>query len=174
MSKENQELNERLVAAYNLMLTRAAELLHKGEESAKPVVKQALDKALKKSSELGELSREEAERVGHYLQRDLEDAARFLNDNGKELGDWLRFDLAAVEMGLGQLFSGMVDETRAALTDLEERATALGEWHTGEVVGIGTLQCKSCGELLHFHHTSHIPPCPKCHSTSYRRLSKSD
>ena len=170
MSKQNQDLSDRLVAAYNQMLTRAAEALHHGETGAK----QALDKAMEKSSELGELSREEAEKVGGYLQRDLSDAARFLNANGKELADWLSFDLAAVEMGIGQLFSGMVDQTRATLTDLELRANALGEWHTGEVVSIGTLQCKSCGEVLHFHHTSHIPPCPKCHSTTWRRLSAKD
>jgi len=170
MTKQKQELSEQMVEAYNAMLTRAAEALHHGEAGAK----QALDKAMQKSSELGELSREEAERVGGYLKRDVSDAARFINDSGKELGDWLSFDLAAVEMGLGQLFSSVVDQTRLALTDLELRANALGEWHSGEVVSIGTLQCKSCGEVLHFHHTSHIPPCPKCHGTSYRRLSTSD
>lgn len=167
MTKQKQELSERMVEGYNTMLTRAAETLHHGEQG----VKQALDKAMQKSSELGELSREEAERVGDYLKRDVTDAARFLNNSGKELADWLSFDIAAVEMGLGQLFSRVVDQTRLALTDLELRASALGEWHSGEVVSIGTLQCKSCGEVLHFHHTSHIPPCPKCHGTSYRRLS---
>jgi Zn finger protein HypA/HybF involved in hydrogenase expression len=170
MTKQKQDLSDRLVAAYNEMLTSAAETLQHGEEGAK----QAVEKALEKGSELGELSREEAEKVGDYLKRDLVDAAHFLNDSGKELGDWLRFDIAAVEMGLGQLFSRAVDKTRVALTELELRANALGEWHSGEVVGIGTLQCKSCGEVIHFHHTSHIPPCPKCHGTTYRRLSTSD
>jgi Zn finger protein HypA/HybF involved in hydrogenase expression len=170
MTKQKQELSERLVEGYNAMLTRAGEALQHGEQG----VKQAVDKAMQKSSDLEELSREEAERVGDYLKRDLTDAARFIGNSGKELADWLRFDLTAVEMGLGQLFAKAVDQTRLALTDLELRATALGEWHSGEVVSIGTLQCKSCGEVLHFHHTSHIPPCPKCHGTSFRRLSTSD
>ncbi|MDH5595020.1 MAG: zinc ribbon-containing protein, partial [Gammaproteobacteria bacterium] len=49
-----------------------------------------------------------------------------------------------------------------------------GEWHTGEVVGVGTLRCKACGELLHFHATGHIPPCPKCQKTVFNRVSHSD
>ena len=70
MTKQKQELSERMVEGYNAMLTRAAETLHNGEQG----VKQALDKAMQKSSELGELSREEAERVGDYLKRDVTDA----------------------------------------------------------------------------------------------------
>ncbi|MCW8918034.1 MAG: zinc ribbon-containing protein [Gammaproteobacteria bacterium] len=160
-------LDSKLTVAYNLMLERARETM----AAAGQGLRHGVDAAMEKATELGELSREEAEEVSEYVLRDLHDAADFINQSGNELRDWLRFDLEVVEQSLADMFAQMVDQTRLELDRLEQRATALGEWHTGEIVGIGTLECKGCGEHLHFHHTGHIPPCPKCHGTKYRRTS---
>jgi len=64
-----------------------------------------------------------------------------------------------------------VDKTTIELDQLKARADRLGEWHTGEITGPGTLVCSACNELIHFHKTGHIPPCPKCHATIYKRAS---
>jgi hypothetical protein len=163
-------LAEKLASAYNRMLERSREAMDKAGKG----LGEAVDGAMEKATELGELTREEAELISIYVMRDLEDAARFVDKEGHELRDWLRFDLEVVESSLMDIFAQMVDHTREALTELEQRANAYGEWKSGEVAGIGTLQCKSCGELLHFHHTGHIPPCPKCHGSTFRRVSRSD
>ena len=161
---------EKLAAAYDRMLERTREGMKKADKD----LHQAVETAMERATELGELTREEAELVSIYVVRDLEDAATFIDKSGKELRDWLRFDLEVVEDTVLQIFSQMVDHTRVALDQLQQRANAVGEWHTGEIAGIGTLQCKSCGEMLHFHHTGHIPPCPKCHGTKFRRISTSE
>jgi hypothetical protein len=168
MSEQHPEgLTERLAGAYNRMLERTREAMDKAGKG----LREGVDTAMEKATELGELSREEADLVSIYVMRDLADAAEFVSEEGQELRDWLKFDLELVENSVLDIFAQMVDHTREELTKLELRATALGEWKSGEVTGIGTLQCKSCGELLHFHATGHIPPCPKCHGTTYRRLS---
>ena len=136
--------------------------------------KPQIDHALERLSEWEELSREEVAKIGDYLKRDLHDAAIFISENGSELKDWLKFDIDLVEGKIGETFSKMVDETRETLKDIEHEASRVGEWHTGEVVGIGTFECKSCGELIHFHKPGHIPPCPKCRGTKYRRLTTQD
>lgn len=161
---------EKLAAAYDRMLERTREGMKKADKD----LHQAVETAMERATELGELTREEAELVSIYVMRDLEDAAEFINKSGSELRDWLRFDLEVVEDTILQIFSQMVDHTRIALDQLQQRANAVGEWHTGEIAGIGTLQCKSCGEMLHFHQTGHIPPCPKCHGTKFRRISTSE
>lgn len=160
------DVAKKLSDAYDLMLLRTRKTMDKAEKN----LGEALEMAMEKASELGELTREEADLVSIYIMRDLEDAAKFVEKSGDELRDWLRFDIKVVENTLLDVFSNMVDHTRNALTEIKERANAIGEWHTGEVTGIGTLQCKSCGELMHFHKTGHIPPCPKCHKTRYRRI----
>ncbi len=171
---DNKGIEKQLIEGYNRMLERVKQMAGNAEKDALPVLKEGIEHATETAHELGELTKEEAERVAYYLRRDLQDAAGFVADSGKELGDWLRFDLQVVEQSLADIFNQVVDRTRTELQQLEERATAIGEWHTGEIVSIGTLECKGCGELLHFHHTSHIPPCPKCHGTTYRRISMSD
>lgn len=163
-------LDSKLSVAYNLMMERARNIMAEAGKGAA----HGIDEAMEKASELGELTREEAEEVASYVRRDLHDAAEFINESGSELRDWLRFDLEVVERSLAEMFAQMVDHTKLELDKLEKRANAVGEWHTGEIVGIGTLECKSCGEHLHFHHTGHIPPCPKCRGTTYRRLSTRD
>ena len=163
-------MDSKLTVAYNLMLERARIVMAQAGKGAA----HGIDAAMEKASELGELTREEAEEVAGYVRRDLHDAAEFINDSGSELRDWLRFDLDVVEQSLAGMFAQMVDHTKLELDKLEQRANAVGEWHTGEIVGIGTLECKGCGEHLHFHHTGHIPPCPKCRGTTYRRISTRD
>ena len=44
--------------------------------------------------------------------------------------------------------------------------------HAGEITAFGTLQCKSCGEVIHLRGPGRIPPCPRCHGTTYRRLTE--
>jgi hypothetical protein len=161
---------EKLTEAYDRMLERTRETMDKADKG----LHEAVETAMERATELGELTREEADLVSIYVMRDLEDAAEFIGKSGNELRDWLRFDIEVVEDALLQIFSQMVDHTRATLDELEKRANAIGEWHTGEIVGIGTLQCKGCGEMLHFHHTGHIPPCPKCHGTKFRRVTTRD
>ncbi len=165
-----EDVAKKLSDAYDLMLMRTRETMDKAEKG----LGEALEMAMQKASDLGELTREEADLISIYVMRDLEDAANFVDKSGQELRDWLQFDINVVESTLLDIFSNMVDHTREALDELKQRADAIGEWHTGEVTGIGTLQCKSCGEVMHFEKTGHIPPCPKCHGTKYRRVASWD
>lgn len=166
--KHNAE-QEKHVRAYERMLERVRQAVAEAEEGVKPKVEQLVDAAAEKSAELGELTREEADKVAEYLKRDLRDAGEFLaSDTTKELKDWLRIDLDLIEARILDALSLLVDPTDVEWIMLAERAR-LAEWHTGEVTGPGTLVCSNCGEELHFHKPGHIPPCPKCGGTVFRR-----
>lgn len=170
---EHDSLNEKLVDAYNRMLERLNVAMEEVGRHARPALQEQLKQAAEKASELGELGREEAEEIAAYLKRDIQDAAQWLADNGDELKDWLRFDIEQVEDRLFEAMNSVADKTRIELQALEEQAGLVGEWKTGEITGIGTLTCEGCGELLHFHTSGHIPPCPKCHGTRFKRVSHS-
>lgn len=172
--ESREEFYQRLADAYHRMLGRVKTAMEEVERDARPTVDRAIDNAKERATELNELTREEAEKVAGYLRKDLHAAGSFIEETGRDLASWLRFDLQAAEQGLGDLLSRVVDQTRLELNRIAQRADALGEWHAGEVTGIGTLECKGCGELLHFHKVGHIPPCPKCHGSRYRRVSHSD
>jgi len=167
MSKQN----DKLIHAYEKMLDRAKMFVVEANNELTPKFEHALEAAKEKALELGELSREEAEKIADYLKRDLHDAAGFLASENSELRDWLRFDVEQIESRILDALSLLVDQTKVDLADLAEQAQRFGEWHTGEITGPGTLVCKECGEVLHFQKTGHIPPCPKCHATIYKRSS---
>ena len=109
----------------------------------------------------------------HYARGEYAEAAEVLSENGKQLKDWLKFDLEFAEIKLAEMFASVADTTRIELERLAQQARQVGEWHTGEITSIGILRCKGCGELLHFDKTGHIPPCPKCHGTVFtKKFSK--
>ena len=172
MSEEQQQ-NERRVHAYNRMMERVKTALPKvGTEGDNSAFIKALNKARDKAVEAGELTREEAEQIGGYLKRDLEDAGVYLAEGGQELSDWLHFDLELIEDRLAELFEGVADRTRVDLALLAEHARHADEYYTGEVTGPGTLECTACNKHMQFRKVGHIPPCPSCHATSFIRVRK--
>ncbi len=163
------DTTEKLVKAYNQILETTKEIVDMSKREATPAILDAMDKAKDRVSEATELTGEEIENVSDYLRRDLHDAAEYIAAGEQGLEDWLRVDALYIEDSLLEMFSHMVDETALALTQIRQNAELASSWRTGEIVGIGTLVCKNCGETLHFKKTAHIPPCPKCHHTEFKR-----
>jgi Zn finger protein HypA/HybF involved in hydrogenase expression len=68
-------------------------------------------------------------------------------------------------------------KTAADQTELEwlkmkmQAADERPVYKTGEVAAPGTFECRKCGERIHLHAPGHIPPCPKCAHTEYKRIS---
>ncbi len=102
------------------------------------------------------------------VRRDLTDAARYRHETGRDLRDWLGFDVARIEQGFWEAFSEAADQTLLTLHEIRLQAEA-SEYHTGETVGLGTLVCDHCNERLHFAAAGRIPPCPRCGGTRFHR-----
>lgn len=164
------EHESRLARGYERMLERLREAMGKGESTAGAKFQDALETAKRKSVELNELNRDEADRVGDYLRRDLEDAAQTLGESDQDLATWWRMDLQLVESWLWDAFTSVADKTRLEWLALERRGFS-AEYHTGELTGPGALQCEQCGKIMHFNKPGHIPPCPACKGTGFIRPS---
>ncbi|PCJ32298.1 MAG: hypothetical protein COA90_03325 [Gammaproteobacteria bacterium] len=164
-----QELEKKLVAAYDNMMNRIEKLIDSAEQQALPVLHSNIEKAKLQAIELKEISQDEAEKLAAYLRRDIHHAAEYINHSGQELSSWFKFDLSLIEDRLLDVFAKVADKTRSELAQLAAQAKQATEYHTGEITSIGTLACQSCGTLVHFKKTSRIPPCPKCHKTQFER-----
>jgi len=168
-----QELEQKLVAAYDKMMSRLNHLLDSAEQQALPVLQNNIEKAKQQAIELKEISQEEAEKLASYLRRDIHDAANYLETSGKDFTTWFNFDIKLIEDRLLDVFSKVADKSRLELAQLAEQAKRAQEYHTGEITSIGTLSCQSCDTVMHFKKTSRIPPCPKCHKTQFIRTEVS-
>ncbi len=158
---------EKLVNAYNRMLERVKK--YASEKGAR--LMEGIDKAKEKAVELEELTIHEAEEIGDYLRRDVHDAGNYLAETGDDLKAWLRFDVQLIEDRYLDMFLAVADQTKLELLKLEKKAQWDTEYRTGQVTGIGSLQCLKCQHVLHFHKTESIPECEKCQHTHFKRVS---
>lgn len=163
------EVQEKLIAAYDRMMGRLQQAIERAEKEAVPTLEKNLANAKEKAVELGELTREEADRVAAYLKRDLDDAADYLDDTRSEFSDWLKFESSLLESKAGEWFQQVADQSKLEWDKLRRQAREAEFYHSGEITGPGSLRCTACEQVLHFKKTGHIPPCPKCHQTRFAR-----
>ncbi|NCO50901.1 MAG: zinc ribbon-containing protein [Deltaproteobacteria bacterium] len=160
--KHNPEENDD-VRLYQKIADRTAEILQEGRKS--------IDDALKKASEEiaagGDFTREQAEKIGNYVRRDLTEVGVKIKQARETVINAAEpHRLAAgVQSGLARLLNAAAD----VLTDFAQRSEKVLEFHTGEVTSPGTLTCKGCGKEMHLRATVRIPPCPGCHKTIFRK-----
>lgn len=170
MTEEQQhDTTDKLVHAYEQMLKRTHETIEKAQQESVPKFREILDKARDNMVELGELTREEAEKVSDYIKRDIEDAATYIAETGQEMRDWWRFDLELIERRMMDMFTQVADQTSLQLAQWAENARRMSLYQAGEVTGPGTLICDRCGAETHFVKAGRIPICADCGGTSFRR-----
>ena len=158
-----------LGAAYEIMFERTAASLYSAEQKSGQLLHKLIDEAKEKAVELKELSEEDAEKIAGWLKRDLDDIVNYLTETGLELKDWLGFETTLLESAVLDLLLKAADKTTVELLTMKEHSRQPHAYHTGEITGPGTLVCDQCGEKLHFHRAGKIPPCPKCHATTFHR-----
>ena len=154
---------------YEKMYEYVAENLKHAKEISSDVLHKAIEDAEEKTSELEEISKEDANKLSDWLKRDLYDAANYLANTEYELKDWLGFETTLLETYALYLLEKAADPTTVELLALKENARKAGIYKTGEIAGPGTLICDQCSEVLHFHKAGKVPPCPKCHASQFHR-----
>ncbi|MDH3999086.1 MAG: zinc ribbon-containing protein [Desulfuromonadales bacterium] len=157
--KTNNDDHEE-VGLYEKIASRTAELLEEGRKT----FDEALKKAKEEIASAGDYSREHADKIGEYVQRDLKANANKAVDAVKKSVEPQR--LAA---GAQSAFSRILTSAAETLTGLAEKSEKLLEFKTGEITSPGTLTCKDCETEMHITKTVRIPPCPKCHKTLFRK-----
>ena len=171
-SEQKHETTDKLVQAYEQMLRETHETIEKTQQESVPKFREMLEKARDNMVELGELTREEAQKVSEYITRDIEDAANYIAETGQEIHDWWRFDLELIEKRMLDMFKLVADQTSLQLAQWAETARQMSLYQAGEITGPGTLVCDRCGAETHFVKAGRIPPCADCGSTRFRRRSE--
>lgn len=165
--KENKD---KLVEAFDHMVDQVSQSVHKAEEKLGPGLEEMVHNAQKMARDLYALTQEESEALAKTLKKDLHKANKALNQQGKELKDWLNFDLTLVEDRFIDLIARAADKTWLDFRAFESENHQASLYRTGEVCNAGTLSCNKCGKEIHLSKTSHIPPCAGCHGTEFYRV----
>ena len=169
MTEQHPSPAERLAAAYNRMLERISELMEDAEDKGIPTLEEGIRQAADKAVELGEVTREEAEQLGGWIKRDMEEATQYLASGGREFAAWLKFDIGQVEERLLDVLLSVADRTKLELAAFERAMEANNVYKTGEITGAGVLECSGCGARAHYYETATVAACPKCGGTKFKR-----
>ena len=155
--------------AYETLYEDIAKNFHDAENKTEPLFHKLVDEARNNIVKLKEISEQDAEKVTNWVKRDIADLANYLERTGYELKDWLGFEAKLIEKELLDSLLKAADRTTTKILEIKEKNYLPSKYHTGEVVGPGTLSCDKCDEQLHFRKTGRIPLCPKCHATNFHR-----
>ncbi|MBI5041954.1 MAG: zinc ribbon-containing protein [Gammaproteobacteria bacterium] len=169
MTEQHPSPAERLAAAYNRMMERLQELMEDAEDKGIPTLEEGIKQAGNKAVELGELTRDEAEKIGGWIKRDMEEASLYMASGGREFAAWLKFDIEQVEKRVLDVLLSVADRTKLELEAFERSMAAHNTYKSGEITGAGVLECMTCGEAMHFYATATIPACAKCQGTKFKR-----
>jgi len=174
MSLESSQNDSSLNKAYNLMIARVRDRIESAEANAVPTLQKAIEHARNQATHLGEISLEEAEEIGNYIKRDINDAAEYLMETSHEFSDWLMLDIELIEQKVLELFLSVADKTHIELEQLSRPScnTALQLYRSGEITGPGSLKCTKCKQLVQFNTTSEIPQCKQCGGSEFKRAGK--
>ncbi len=168
----SNSMQDKLLHAYDTMMERLHSAVETAEKLTIPTIDENLKNAQEKAIELGELTHDEAQKVSNYLKRDLHDISCYLEQTQDEFSQWLDFESTLIESKVGEWLSLVANKTTLEWNKLNIDAIKAQLYHSGEVTGPGTLECIACEQTLNFKKTAHIPPCPSCHKTEFKRYRK--
>ena len=168
MDKPNPEqLKERLTEQYDKFAAKSRELFEASRDKSQEALNVAIEKTREQMTALGELSSEQGKLFQEYMKRDLEQTAEEM----RQLGEHAKERLHPSRVGAGALSSlaALLQLGGDALWKMSKKADQALTYSTGEITSAGTLTCMSCMHKMHFSKTGHIPPCPKCLKTTFKK-----
>jgi gas vesicle protein len=162
------EPKDKLLQAFNHMIDELHATIEKAEEKIAPTLDEMITNAEKMSKQLYALTQDEIRLVSEHVKRDIAHAKEYMQSEGHELNQWLKFDIKQVEDKFADFLAQAADKNW-----LDFHAFKSGQkntlYRTGEICGPGTLRCLNCEQEMKITKNNRIPPCPKCHKTEFER-----
>jgi len=151
------------VSLYEKLVASTERLLNAGRKNIDEVMTRAKDEL----SAADDFTREQAEKVSAFVERDLQHTIKHMNQAKISLKEAMNPNRIAA--GAQSVFARILSSSADTLQEWADKSERSIQFKTGEVTSAGTLTCTSCGEDIHIQNTGRIPPCPKCHHTLFRK-----
>lgn len=175
-----REINRRLpnpqqqkleMAAYQKLRDTVQSLLADARDTlSADTIRQALDDARGQLRHLGEFTADTVDKALASVEREMLATAKHAGARLENLTE-RSVDVFAVWRDRGAQF---LSRATAAVGDWVQQAGArLGEqnYHTGDIATGGTLECTHCGSRVELTTAAHVPLCPQCRKSEFRRIA---
>ena len=163
--QQKQELD-----AYRKLRALVQELFAEVRENMNATtVGDTLERARSRLREAGEYTADTVDRAAATIEKEMADTVRRLGPTWQ-----------SVTGKTADLFDVWRDRSAAFLATA---AAGAGQWlkdagvrlerpayRTGEMTAAGIFECTSCGMRVELETPAHLPPCPECQKTEFRRV----
>lgn len=168
MNSTKHHPSSRLINAYDQIMAFMREVFE-DTDTSDASFRKALDIARDRVVHLGEITLDEAQEIGEFIKRDINDAAEYMMETSAEFSDWLMLDIEVIERKVVDMFLSVADRTRIELEQLKNQAQPASLYYSGEISGPGTLICNECKHKVQFVTTTQIETCPECGNNTFQR-----
>ncbi|MBU0673939.1 MAG: zinc ribbon-containing protein [Proteobacteria bacterium] len=165
--QQKKDSHEEQSNLYDQLAERARELFAAGRDKTSEALESAVETARKQLTEAGTFSAEKGKALKEYLLKDMNRLATYSRDLGEEAKE----KLEPSRLGAGALssLSSLLHLAGDAFLGLAAKTDQALSCRTGEITTAGSLTCKQCGKTIHLKKSGHIPPCPQCSGTQFKK-----
>jgi len=190
--KQDKRIVEEELSAYEKLRHRVSKSFGElNEKINAESIGKAVEKAKADLKEAGEHSKDVISRTGEALKKDIASSISQIKPKVTENLEETREDFNKMHKKGGALWREISSEAeRIKEVSLDKGGAflfnvtrGLGEWagslsdklgssiiyKTGEVTHGGTFICTGCKAEINLKKPGHLPPCPKCSKTEFRR-----
>lgn len=159
------------LAAYQKLRADVEKLLADAKDTlSADTIRLALVGARNRLNELGEHTADAIDKAIATTEKEMLDASQRMGARLENFSERTA-DVFYIWRDRGNRF---LAQAAQALADwAREFGVRLGRqtYHTGEIAASGELECTACGEHLRLETPAHLPLCPKCRKTEFRRVA---
>ena len=161
---------KRELAAYKKLREEIRTLMGEVRETLNAeTMRHALHTARERLKEAGEYTADTVDKVAANIEKDIVNAAHRMGPKWEEFSEKTA-DLFAVWRDRSATFLGRAAQ---AVTDWLYQTGRQGgprTYRSGEIAAAGTFVCTNCGHQVQLKAAAHLPPCPVCLKTEFKRV----
>lgn len=162
-----EQIKEELEAKYDTFVEKFREIFQESKEKTKETMEKAMDKAREQLTQAGEFSSEQGKSFKEALWRDLKQASSQAKLFGEDAKEYLNPE--RIKTGALASLSALLHKAGNAVNFLIEKTDKDLIFKTGELTSAGSLTCLNCQKKIQLKKTGHVPPCPGCKGTEFKK-----
>ena len=116
-----------------------------------------------------DINSEQLQEIEQQLKVDLTAFIDSIEQSPEGYSDSPQF--LAIEGTLWQWLWLISDNSQIEWQGLADDFSHQGVYHSGEVVGLGKLECQQCQHSMSFYHPVLLSSCPQCDHQDFKRVS---
>ncbi len=161
---------KRELAAYKKLRDEIGKRLGEARETFNAeTLRQALQHARERLKEAGEYTADTVDKVAANIEKDIVDAAHRMGPAWEAFSE----KTAGLFVVWRDRSAGFLSRAAQAVADWRRQAgRPIGPrtYRTGEIAAPGAFACSACGHTLQLKTAAHLPPCPQCLKTEFKRV----